>query len=209
MNQAEANRKKLILGPEVIQLLIPHRRPLLMVDGILAYARGEQPTLWAKRMISANEDIFAGHFPDLALWPGIYTQEGMGQTCLLLQILEYFQDHWSKAGKDPEEILSALRNLEMKYRMHPGYRPENSACLQVFDAQPRGNPGMSGAVDLRFHEPVFAGQCLEFKVSKTHRMGNMVRFDVEATVEGRLVAKGNMTGVMKTPLPELPSGNAG
>ncbi len=204
MNPVEANRKKLILGAEVIQLLIPHRRPLLMVDGILAYARGEQPTLWAKRMVSANEEIFAGHFPDLMLWPGIYTQEGMGQTCLLLQILEFFMDYWEKLGKDPEEILSALRNLEIKYRMHPGYRPENSACLDVFGKQPKSNPGMSGAVDLRFHEPVFAGQCLEFKVSKTHRMDSIVRFDVEAVVEGRLVAKGKMTGVMKTPLPEMP-----
>lgn len=208
MNQAEANRKKLILGAEVIQLLIPHRRPLIMVDGILAIARGEQPTLWAKRMISVNEEIFAGHFPDMFLWPGIYTQEGMGQTCLLLQILEFFQDHWEKSGKDPEEILAALRNLEMKYRMHPGYRPENSACLEVFGSGPKGNPGMSGAVDLRFHEPVFGGQCLEYKVTKTHRMDNIVRFDVEATVSGRLVANGRMTGVMKTPLPDLPQPNA-
>jgi hypothetical protein len=48
------------LGPDVISQLIPHRRPLVMVDAIVAYRHGASPTLWARRQISANEDIFTG-----------------------------------------------------------------------------------------------------------------------------------------------------
>lgn len=199
MTQDVEGKKKLVLGPEVVQLLIPHRRPLLMVDGILAYQRGPQPVLWTKRMVSANEAVFDGHFPEMHLWPGIYTQEGMGQSTLLLQIISFLQVQWEQRGNDPEEILTGLRNLEMKYRMNPGYRVENSACLETLAKEGKPMPGMSGSVDLRFVQPVFAGQCLEFMVTLTHRVEGISRFEVEATVEGKVVAKGRMTGAVKTP----------
>jgi 3-hydroxyacyl-[acyl-carrier-protein] dehydratase len=186
---------ELKLGAEVIQLLLPHRRPLLMVDCVTGYRRGEQPVLWSKRHVSANEEVFGGHFPDLHIWPGIYTQEGMGQSCQLLQVITLLQLKWEKSGHDPEEILRALRNLEMKYRLHPGYRPEHSAILERFKDD-KNILGMTGSVEMRFHQPVFAGQCLEFMVARTHLLENMARFEVEATVEGRLVAKGKLTGAI-------------
>ena len=200
MNADENSKTELKLGAEVIQRLIPHRRPLLMVDGILAYRSSPQPTLWTRRLVSANEEVFSGHFPDLHIWPGIYTQEGIGQTTQLLEIIEILQSQWRERGNDPGEILSALRNLELKFRLHPGYRPESSACLELFREQGKDLLGMSGIVEMRFIHPVFAGQCLEFSVTRTHRMDNISRFDVEATVEGRTVARGKMTGIITLPI---------
>src|SRR5690606_29174491 len=66
---------RLELGPDVIERLIPHRRPLIMVDRVRGFELGERPTLWATRNVSANEPVFDGHFPGLHIWPGIYTQE--------------------------------------------------------------------------------------------------------------------------------------
>ena len=75
------------LGPDVISQIIPHRRPLVMVDAVVAYRHAPAPTLWARRQISANEDIFTGHFPGYHLWPGVYTIEGLGQSTLICAII--------------------------------------------------------------------------------------------------------------------------
>ena len=205
MNPGESSKKELKLGAEVIQLLIPHRRPLLMIDAVVAYQASPQPTLWTRRHVSANEEVFAGHFPDLFLWPGIYTQEGLGQSCHLLQVIFFLQDEWTRRGKDPEEILRALRNLEMKFRLHPGYRPQNSAILREFDGG-AARLGMAGSVEIRFYSPVFAGQCLEYRVTRTHSLEALSRFEIEAAVEGKVVAKGKMTGTVGAFGPENTTG---
>jgi 3-hydroxyacyl-[acyl-carrier-protein] dehydratase len=195
MKRFDETRQELKLGSEVVQLLIPHRRPLLLVDSVIAYRRAERPVLWAKRMITANEEIFAGHFPDLHLWPGIYTQEGMGQACHLLQVIAVMQDAWEERGHPPEQVLAALRNLEMGYRLHPGYRPQDSAFLKDL-GRDMARLGMSGSVDIRFLAPVFAGQCIEYTVTRTHVLDRLARFEVEAESEGRLVAQGRITGAI-------------
>lgn len=199
-------KQDLKLGAEVIQLLIPHRRPLLLVDTVAAYrpARpGKAPALWTRRHITANEEIFAGHFPDCYLWPGIYTQEGMGQSCHLLQVITILQELWSARGHDAEEVLRALRNLEMGFRMHPGYRPEASVFLKDLGRE-AARLGMAGSVDIRFIQPVFAGQTLDYHVTCTHRIENLARFEVEAEVEGKLVAKGRITGAIGAPIKDTP-----
>lgn len=200
----EAGRQELKLGAEVIQLLIPHRRPLLLIDTAVAYRRAPQPTLWARRPISANEAVFEGHFPDLHLWPGIYTQEGLGQACHLLQVITVLQEAWEARGNDSEEVLRALRNLEMGFRLHPGYKPEASLFLKEL-GKDAARLGMSGSVEMRFLLPVFAGQCLDFKVICTHRVSNLARFEVEAEVEGKLVAKGRITGAIGSLLKDPPA----
>ena len=117
------------LGSNVVELLLPHRRPFLLVDAIYAYEREPMPRLLAGRLITANEDIFRGHFPSLHLWPGTYTQEGLGQSCYLLGGLIGLQKGWTALGEDPEDVLKELRNLELGFRLQAGYRPEASTRL--------------------------------------------------------------------------------
>jgi 3-hydroxyacyl-[acyl-carrier-protein] dehydratase len=175
-----------LFGAEVIQLLIPHRRPLLMVDTIRSFSRTPRVELRASRHISANEDVFAGHFPNLHIWPGVYTIEGLGQTSLLLAILDELDDA-TQAG---------LANLQLGYRLHPGFRP---GSIDLGSAESR--MGFGAAVDIRFHAPVFAGERLDYHVVKTHTVDALTRFDVEAEADGRLVARGTMTGKRGGPLP--------
>lgn len=182
-------------GSEVVQHLLPHRRPLLLVDAVTSYRRSPLATLAGKRHISANEEIFAGHFPDLHLWPGIYTQEGLGQCCHLLQVIAFLQDAWQARGQDPEEVLLALRQLDRGYRLQPGLKPQADFPWRELSGA-GAKIGMAGSVDMRFLAPVFAGQCLEYRVTRTHVLENLSRFEVEATVEGRCVAKGKLTGAV-------------
>ncbi len=188
--------KPLKLGSDVIAHLLPHRRPFLMVDRIDAWQRAPGPVLTGSRFISSNEDVFTGHFPGLNLWPGIFTIEGMGQCCNLAVVLSEVQRRWEAAGLNPEEPLEALRNLELGYRMRPGFRPELPKLLVEKLAESINQVSLSAAVNVKFLAPVFAGQQLEFRVEQTHLVNGLMRFDVDASVENQPVAKGTMTGAV-------------
>lgn len=188
---------KLRLGSDVIHLLIPHRRPLLMVDRIESFEAGAEPQLRASRSISANEPVFAGHFEHLALWPGIYTIEGMGQSTYLCMALDLLCNASHERGEEADAPLHALRNLEKGFRLDAAYDREAGArFLATLRAQPPWI-GLSTTVDVRFLRPVYAGDRLEYRVRRTHLVDRVARFDVEAFVDGAQVARGRMTG---TPL---------
>jgi 3-hydroxyacyl-[acyl-carrier-protein] dehydratase len=179
-------------GVDVLHRLIPHRRPLLLVDGVEALRRGPRPTLWARRHVSANEPVFDGHFPGLHLWPGIYTIEGLGQSTLVLGVLLHLIDRHEARGGTSAELLEALRDLDPPRWFRTGKRAGSP-----LDALPPPDPraGMSGQVDIKLLAPVFAGQLLRYRVILTHRVDAFARFDVEADVDGTVVAAGTLTGV--------------
>lgn len=184
------------LGPDVIAQLIPHRRPLAMVDGVLAYRHAPAPTLWACRYISANEEIFAGHFPGFALWPGVYTIEGLGQSTLICAIIAFLVGDRARAGGSPGEIFDELRGLQ-----RAAAQPFGGASASPPDLGGARAPraGMAGHVDVKFVAPVFAGCELDYIVTMTHVLEPLARFDVEAQVDGATVARGTMTGMIGPP----------
>ncbi len=197
---------KLELGSNVIELLIPHRSPFLLVDGIESFQSDAPCRLWARKQISANEEIFRGHFPNLHLWPGVYTQEGLGQTCNLLCVLRGFQKGWAEQGGDPEDVLKALRNLELGYRLHPGFRPEMVEKLWAPLQDLHAKLGVASAAEIKFLQPVFAGQRLDYHVCLTHEFDNQLRFEIEARVAEKTVAQGVLSSVwgLRLPTSEVP-----
>jgi 3-hydroxyacyl-[acyl-carrier-protein] dehydratase len=180
------------LGPDVISQIIPHRRPLVMVDAVVAYRHAPAPTLWARRQISANEDIFTGHFPGYHLWPGVYTIEGLGQSTLICAIIALLVRQREQAGGTAAEVYDALR-ARQRAAAQPFARP-----VAALDAGP-ARAGMAGQVEIKFLAPVFAGSQLDYVVTLTHLVEPLARFDVEAQVDGEPVARGTMTGVIGPP----------
>lgn len=195
---------RLELGPDVIERLIPHRRPLIMVDRVRGFELGERPTLWATRNVSANEPVFDGHFPGLHIWPGIYTQEGLAQSALILEALMWLVERAEGQGVRAGEVCEALANLERGRRLHSDFDPTPSQLLDTIGGAPP--LGLSSSVQMRFVEPVFAGQTLEYCVRRTQRVeGRFARSEVEACVEGRLVAEGVLVGMVnELPVRALP-----
>lgn len=195
------------LGPDVVARLLPHGRPFLMVDRVSSYERSPRPSLVAHRHVSSNEAVFEGHFRSLHLWPGVYTIEGMGQSCNLLGVIGALEGGFRDHGRDPDEVIAALRNLELGHRLLPSFRPEVSApLLEVLGARatdPSARIAMSVAVDVKLLAPVFAGQRIDYRVTRTHIVGELTRFEVEADVSGRAVARGSMSSAMHAPLPNL------
>jgi 3-hydroxyacyl-[acyl-carrier-protein] dehydratase len=195
---------ELDLGPDVLQRLLPHRRPFLMVDRIRAYCREtDPPYLRAERHVSANEPVFAGHFPQLSIWPGVYTQEGLGQSCNVLVVLLEIQQRLEQQGQDPDLVLRVLRNLEQGYRLAPGFRPELAEPLLSSLPGPMELMGFTASVELKFLAPVLAGQRLDYEVRLTHRLDDMVRCEVEARVASVPVVRGILTGKIGFHLPVL------
>ena len=68
--------------------LLPHRYPILLVDRILDYERGQ----WIRgiKNISLGEQVFQGHFPKRPVFPGVLIVEAMAQTggCLMMMDIE-------------------------------------------------------------------------------------------------------------------------
>jgi 3-hydroxyacyl-[acyl-carrier-protein] dehydratase len=195
---------ELDLGPDVLRILLPHRRPFLMVDRVRAYGRdADPPYLRAERYISGNEPVFDGHFPQLSIWPGVYTQEGLGQSCNVLVVLLEIQRRLEASGEDPDQVLHVLRNLELGYRLQPGFQPERVQPLLAKLPDSTAFIGFTAAVELKFLAPVLAGQRLDYHVRLTHRLDDMVRCAVEAQVSGTPVVRGHITGKLGIDLPVL------
>lgn len=71
------NRKKMVLGLEEIKTRLPHRYPFLMIDRIIEQLPGSCVSI---KNVTANEPYFLGHFPGLAVMPGVLIAEAMAQT---------------------------------------------------------------------------------------------------------------------------------
>ena len=73
----------MFLAKEILEK-IPHRPPLLMLDGILEQSAN---SIKAFKNVSVNESHFRGHFPDAPVMPGVLMIEAMAQTAAILSFL--------------------------------------------------------------------------------------------------------------------------
>ena len=192
---------RLRLGPEVVQKLLPQRRPLLLVDTIDSYERGPTCALRASRHISINEPIFEGHFPNYPLWPGAFIIEGLGQSCHLLAVISGIEQALTTAGRQPDEALQALRELQRALRGQPGARATPSDLLQLLGTS-LPPMGMLAAVNVRFSERVFPGQRLDYFVRQaaTQPSATLLRFEVEAQSDNQIAARGDLIVTRGLPL---------
>jgi 3-hydroxyacyl-[acyl-carrier-protein] dehydratase len=64
-----------------IQAVLPHRYPFLLVDRVDSRSADE---IVARKMVSANEPFFQGHFPGRPIMPGVLIIEALAQAGALL-----------------------------------------------------------------------------------------------------------------------------
>jgi 3-hydroxyacyl-[acyl-carrier-protein] dehydratase len=64
-----------------IRAILPHRYPFLLVDRVDSVS---DDRIVARKMVSANEPFFEGHFPDNPIMPGVLIVEALAQAGALL-----------------------------------------------------------------------------------------------------------------------------
>jgi 3-hydroxyacyl-[acyl-carrier-protein] dehydratase len=101
-----------IIPFEEIKKVLPHRYPFLLVDRVLSV---DATSIRAIKNVTANEPFFMGHFPGVAVMPGVLQIEAMAQTAgLILAQSDGF------AVKTEIAYLAGVDNAKFKRVVTPG-----------------------------------------------------------------------------------------
>jgi 3-hydroxyacyl-[acyl-carrier-protein] dehydratase len=98
-------------GRDVIQSIIPHRPPFLLVDEIVELEPGRRVVGW--REVRADDWWFSGHFPERPVMPGVLTVEAIAQCGAVAVLAEE-----ANRGKIP--FFAGIDDCRFKRVVEPG-----------------------------------------------------------------------------------------
>ena len=98
-------------GRDVIESLIPHRAPFLLVDEILELEPGKRVV--GRREIRADDWWFPGHFPERPVMPGVLTVEAIAQAGAVAVLADE-----ANRGKIP--FFAGIDDCRFKRIVEPG-----------------------------------------------------------------------------------------
>ncbi len=175
-----AKNDQFIIGADVIAYLTPVKHPMIMVDRIVHYS-SDPLSLMAERYVSANETAFVGHFPNMKLWPGVYTFEGLRQACFLLYVMNELEE---------VDLLKGLLELQKRQMLRP--QINHKLCQSVIDylAVNKMVDADLYSAGIKFLEPVFAGCLITYHCMRDENEPHS--WSVKALVDDRLIAKGRI-----------------
>ena len=115
------------MDTKAIQAVLPHRYPFLLVDRVDSVTADK---IVARKMVTANEPFFAGHFPGHPIMPGVLIVEALAQAGALLVA--------PQVGFDPARDAIFLMSLDkVKFR-----RPVVPGDMLVLEVVPLRRGGV-------------------------------------------------------------------
>ena len=143
---------RVILGPDEIQDILPHRPPFLLIDEICDLKPGKSAV--ALKHLLGSEDFFQGHFPGCPVMPGVLITEALAQTgaCALLSLERY-------SGQTP--LFAGIDRMRFRKLVIPG----DSLRLEVVLQRMRGPVGKGDAI-ATVRGAIVADGILTFALSK-------------------------------------------
>ena len=98
---------------DLIQRIIPHRYPFLLVDRVEDIVGTERGT--GIKAVTMNEPQFQGHFPGLPVMPGVLMIEAMAQTAAVMVGVGA-----DLADKGVVVYFMAVENAKFRRKVGPG-----------------------------------------------------------------------------------------
>ena len=98
---------------QLIQRILPHRYPFLMIDRVRAIVPGESAV--GIKNVTVNEPHFTGHFPGAPIMPGVTIIEAMAQTAAVLVGLTL-----DLVDKEPLVYFMAMDGVKFRRKVVPG-----------------------------------------------------------------------------------------
>jgi 3-hydroxyacyl-[acyl-carrier-protein] dehydratase len=103
-----------VVSPEVLNA-IPHRPPFLFVDKVLVL---QEDYVEAERILRADEFFFRGHYPQMAIMPGVLLGEAIFQTAGILLSHVLMTKGADVSNKVP--VLTRIQEAKFKRMVFPG-----------------------------------------------------------------------------------------
>jgi 3-hydroxyacyl-[acyl-carrier-protein] dehydratase len=153
------------LSARTLRLLLPHREAMALLDRVEQCSLDEQRLVGIKN-VARTEPFVMGHFPEDPIFPQTLIVEALAQACGCLMNLLYVRG----AGV-------AIETLTAEDCRGTRVRPPLSVLAESKIVQ----TGL-----------VFPGDCLRLHARMTLRRREVSAFAVEATVESRSIAHGQM-----------------
>ncbi len=106
---------RVVLDRQAIERMLPHRDPMLLVDGIDAVDL-ELGAVSGARTIDPKDPVLAGHFPGDPVYPGVLLLEMIGQLGICLMHLM----HHGRASVPESDSPRAVRLLKVRMASFQG-----------------------------------------------------------------------------------------
>jgi 3-hydroxyacyl-[acyl-carrier-protein] dehydratase len=114
-------------GTSVIQKLLPHRYPFLLIDRVIEFESGKR--VLAYKNLTVNEPFFQGHFPSHPVMPGVLVVEALAQTGGVLDQLTHIANGVN-LGDDKIFYLVKIENARFSRVIVPGDRLDLDVSLK-------------------------------------------------------------------------------
>lgn len=156
---------KVKINQSIIQLMLPHRYPFLLIDRVTELEPGQSAV--GIKNVTVNEPYFQGHFPGEPIVPGVLLLESLAQLTAVMYGAEALppETDWAHITADSFSglnlggkvgYLAEIRNVKYKATVHPGDQ-------------------------------------LELHATRKAQMGLLSQIEVFARVDGQVVVQGMIT----------------